>query len=191
MRLHDELVQRAAQWLRAKCPVVITEMTSAANETPDAIGFTGHRSILIECKTSMADFRADGNKPSRRRDRPSGEPTWQETRWLRSTLGDQRYYLVPEAISGKVLTALTDEASEWGLLSAPPDGDKRLRRLREPTDRYMENLHGGEISLLMSALRRVTGGTKGVLKEAVYVKAYTIIKGQGEPRATMGIRPED
>jgi hypothetical protein len=188
MRLHGELVERAAKWLRAKCPVVITEMTSGASETPDAIGFH-HRSIVIECKTSMADFRRDGKKPSVRR-APLPDDTLEMRRWLDSRMGDKRYYLVPSAIAEKVLAVLEEQDSLWGLLVAPELKSKRLVRYREARDNYMRNTHGPEIRLLISAIRRI-GHDGPNLQRAVYVRAYTIVKGRGEPRATMGIRPED
>lgn len=196
MTTHRELVERAARWLltSAKCPVVITEMTSGAPETPDAIGFTGHRSTLIECKTSMADFRADAGKASRRRE--SGirrQDTANARHWMGTVLGDYRYYLVAETLADKVLAALEADDSPWGLLVAPIDKRRRLVRRRDALDRAVDNTHIAEMSLLVSAIRRI-GSVRTRNRNwpgwAVNVRAY-VMHSRGEPRATMGIVPEE
>jgi len=59
---HDELVARAARWLRGtqRCSVVVTETESGTYEIPDAIGWRNMGdSILVECKTSRSDFSRD------------------------------------------------------------------------------------------------------------------------------------
>jgi hypothetical protein len=56
---HRELVKRAGAWLRNRknCGVVMEELATQNNETPDALGFHGAGgSILVECKTSRADY---------------------------------------------------------------------------------------------------------------------------------------
>lgn len=78
---HDELVKRAVKWLKGQycgtlpggerwrksgCGVAVPELVSLAAETPDAIGwYGGNGSILVECKTTRADFRADLKKMHR------------------------------------------------------------------------------------------------------------------------------
>jgi hypothetical protein len=72
---HNELVMRAEKWLRGtmRCPVVITERLGLAHvcerhaEMPDAIGWSDHNSILVECKTSRTDLLADRTKKFRGR----------------------------------------------------------------------------------------------------------------------------
>jgi len=151
---HDELVRRAGKWLEPKSVVVITEMVSGAQETPDAIGFSGYRSTLIECKTSMADFRADAKKAARRREpRPGDGPNARG--WLGTHLGDKRYYLVPEAMAEPVLALLDGNDSPWGLLVAPEDQRRRLVRRREARDGHEGNSHQSEIALLLSAICRI------------------------------------
>lgn len=74
---HSYLCELAVKWLRSnkisncdlttqKCKVVASELKSMNCEIPDAIGFcpSGH-TILIECKTSIADYRRDIYKPSK------------------------------------------------------------------------------------------------------------------------------
>lgn len=186
---HGELVQRAARWLISQSVVVITEMTSGACETPDAIGFTGHRSTLIECKTNMVDFRADGKKPARRRETLIGD-TSNARGWLGTMMGDHRYYLVPEELSHRVQAVLDAEDSPWGLLIAPEDKRRRLVKARDARDHFRGNTHQSEIALLLSAICRI-GSIRGDsgLANAVNVRAYLARTQTAMPRATMAIRP--
>lgn len=63
---HAQLVDFAARWLRGTrgCALVATERNvPQCLESPDAIGWSSRgESILVECKTSLADFRADAEK---------------------------------------------------------------------------------------------------------------------------------
>lgn len=62
---HKELVERAGRWLRntKRLNPVFTEKGSQAGlEFPDAIGWNSHHSILVECKSSIDDFRSDHRK---------------------------------------------------------------------------------------------------------------------------------
>ena len=61
---HADLVSRATRWLRntLHCRVVLSELVTAAWETPDAVGWVGTTCIVVECKTSRSDFRADAKK---------------------------------------------------------------------------------------------------------------------------------
>lgn len=110
-------------------------MTSYARETPDAIGWHGSASTLIECKTSRSDYLADAKKK-----RGAG-------------MGFRRYFLVPQG-----LVMPTEIPDGWGLLEW--DG-KRVRSTApaEPRPSYDRN---DEIKLLLSALRRVGPSPQGV-----------------------------
>ena len=84
---HRDVVKRARAWLKKieKCTVVVTERGATnAQEIPDAIGWKAARhSILIECKTSRSDFRADSKK------------------WFRQDglgMGQTRYFMAPIGI---------------------------------------------------------------------------------------------
>lgn len=97
---HAQLVRIATNWLKntKKCHLVASEVVSTTiDEIPDAIGWYSHGwSILVECKTSRADFKADQKKPSRR---------------YLVGLGQERYYLaIPGLLDPKELP------DEWGLL---------------------------------------------------------------------------
>jgi hypothetical protein len=78
---HANLVLSAARWLRNTkgCTVVFTEFAATGNETPDAIGFQGERSILVECKVSRPVSRRIRTSPCAGIRRPAWEPnatTW-------------------------------------------------------------------------------------------------------------------
>lgn len=172
---HNELVDLAAKWLATRSAVVITEMTSSANETPDAIGFTTRGTILVECKTSLADYRADGKKPARRRE------------WILDCLGDKRYYLVPHSIADAVRSDLEASGSKWGLLVAQDGPRRRVQRVLDAIGQERGMSRMTEIRLLVSAMRRLPAAS---LAHGVYVKPYVITNG-GEPRATLGVRPQE
>jgi hypothetical protein len=102
---HDELVQRAARWLKntQRCGVVLTEFVSYSPETPDAIGWKngGLWSYLVECKTSLGDFYADAKKPGRSLRRLAG-------------LGRERYYMTPKGLLD--VERVRRNRPGWGLL---------------------------------------------------------------------------
>ena len=66
---HIELVLIAKRWLSNTfhCRVILTELVAYTKsmETPDVIGWVNGRCILVECKTSRSDFKADQKKLSR------------------------------------------------------------------------------------------------------------------------------
>lgn len=97
---HNQLVRRMAAWLKntKRCLIVISELHTRTSETPDNIGFVGGGgSILVECKTSRADFASDAGK-SFRRDEEQG-------------MGDYRYFAAPAGI-----IAPHEIPAGWGLL---------------------------------------------------------------------------
>ena len=67
MLTHDELCERARRWLSGtrRCHPVFSQCASC-EEIPDAIGWSSawgwKGSTVIECKTSVSDFRADKKK---------------------------------------------------------------------------------------------------------------------------------
>lgn len=142
---HSELVTCAGKWLKSfGCSVVLCEMTAHTNngEMPDAIGWKGGHSILIECKSSRADFVADAKKLFRI--------------YPVSGMGEVRLYLCPEGVISP------DELPDgWGLLYVV---GKRVERIVAPTGNYFphdgpckhfyDRSHVSEIALLVSALRR-------------------------------------
>lgn len=162
---HSDLIALAATWLRKRkgCAIVITDMTSGSPETPDAIGFKGRFSYLVECKTSRADFLADRKKFFRR----PGHGC---------SMGSFRYMLAPV---GMIRSAELPDG--WGLLEPGRAGAVEVY----PVPPYArESDRSYEIDLLCSALRRMVGpGVRGVM-----CRTY-MIEGNGEPRATVAAQP--
>jgi len=168
---HDDLIERARVWLlrsvrhaddwsnnRGPCPLVITEMTSAARETPDAIGWSRGFSFLVECKASRNDFKADQRKFFRR------EPGY--------GIGDFRYYMTPRG-----LLKQEELPAKWGLLEV---GETGFISLIKKSEKF-EIDFAEERLLLLSLIRRLD-----VKPDAnhIKVKAYTIDDGR-PPRATV------
>lgn len=129
---HDELVQRARKWLRntKRCGVVLCERGSAKHETPDAIGWKGQTSHLIECKVSRSDFKADAKKIFRR--------------YPELGMGSHRYYMVP-----KGLVEWFEVPAWWGLLEVE---SKRVLVSKKPR-RFPEKNERAEFQLVLSEVR--------------------------------------
>lgn len=140
---HKTLVYAAVRWLKRtqRCPIVVAELVSYASEQPDAIGYRGGLSILVECKASRADFLRDQKKQHRGR----------------GSMGDYRYYLSPPDV-----VRPGDLSEGWGLLHfdgktvtdvTPKHGPGEMVR------HYNANVnYAGERLLLLSVLRRQIAG---------------------------------
>jgi hypothetical protein len=167
---HSQLVEIGRKWLlkpwrnasapeggHGACSVVITDMTSAAWETPDVFGWHGGFSVLLECKASRADFLADRKKYHRVHPEMG--------------LGCQRYYVAPRGLISK------DELPDkWGLVEI---GDKGNTRVVQPSMIFDANVRA-EVSILLSLLRRL----KVKPGRHVAIRAYTSDSDK-EPRATV------
>lgn len=147
---HSELVEIARQWLvRQKCTIITTEIASEASEQPDAIGWNGGHSTLVECKVSESDFKADAKKHFRQ--------------FPELGMGCARYFLIP-----KGLVTVEEIPPAWGVLEY--DG-KRVRTVRK-SEQHKANSRG-EIRVLLSILRRI-GSTA---PQGVSIKCYTMQTG--------------
>lgn len=131
---HEALRKRAVKWLTNTkgCSVVLSEIVSAAWETPDAVGWKSGHSILVECKVSRSDFFAQRDKPHVRSGRG---------------VGRERFIMCPKGL----LSAEDLTGTDYGLLAV--DSEAGVRCLREPLGR--ESCLGDEVAMLASALRRV------------------------------------
>ena len=148
---HDNLVDRAAKWLRSmNCSVVLEEMTAYTwnGETPDAIGWVENKSILIECKTSRADFRKDLKKRFR-------DP-------LYKGMGQWRFYLTPEGLLKE-----NDCPVGWGIYEI-----KGRSVIHAYGSSYASGglspfvpCHLSEKAMLLSAIRRLQINEKSQRKE--------------------------
>lgn len=104
---HDDLVTRALNWLANSrgCYFVFAEKVYR-EESPDAIGWIGRWSVLIECKISKSDFYRDRRKLIRA---------------LGFGMGQERYYLTPPGLLKPEMIP-----DGWGLMEA---GKFRMRHV--------------------------------------------------------------
>jgi hypothetical protein len=143
---HDELIEIGRKWLikpyascadygHTGCAVVITEIVcnTWGGEQPDVLGFTNSkcRSILIECKTSRSDFRADKKKPFRE--------------FPEFGLGLQRWYLAPIGI-----IPIEELPEKWGLLEVAKGKIKVIKNAQIQKRNYES-----EIKILLSTMCRL------------------------------------
>ena len=141
---HEDLRKRAVQWLTntKRCGVVLSEMHNGTSEIPDAIGWRGHNSYLVECKISRSDWQMDKDKIHARCGRG---------------MGQFRYIMVAKPLSDVILKRQTPvtvedlDGSDYGLLCVGDSGSVRV--LKEAGAR--ECCQDDEITMLVSALRRV------------------------------------
>lgn len=111
---HADLCAIAVKWLKRAnsaggpgCHVAVSECRSGwTGEVPDAIGFRAaggedDGSIVVECKTSRADFLADRKKAHR----------------ADGGLGNWRYFMAPEG-----LITHDELPARWGLLTVNSRG---------------------------------------------------------------------
>lgn len=153
--VHRDLVLRACRWLEKteRCTRVFAEVQSTKlNEFPDAIGYhyngNNHRTIVVEAKASVADFKRDASKG------------WKAPLLVGSAaqmngicgMGTQRYYIVPE---GLIAPDLIPE--DHGLLHALPSG--KVKRIREAPHRECRDV-GSELSILCTMLQRYELGMR-------------------------------
>ncbi len=143
---HAHLVEIAHRWVlkNTSCGVAFKELStqSSNGEQPDVIGFgSGGHSVLIECKTSRADFFADRKKPFRL--------------FSELGMGSQRFYCCP-----KDLIKISDLPLGWGLIYV--DEKHKARQvyktyqgnIGERTNTQPKHLKA-EHELMYSALRRL------------------------------------
>jgi hypothetical protein len=141
---HDDLVKMAERWLKTTrgCGVVVTELVTHTEEIPDALGFRSNHSILVECKTSHADFIADQKKHFRHSPKH---------------LGNLRYYLAPEGV------IKVEEVSDgWGLLMITPRG---MHIVKDSQADMNPQVKVAESFLLYSLVRRAV--KRGYLESLV------------------------
>lgn len=132
---HDKLVRKARAWLRKemRCSLVLTEFVSAAFETPDAVGWLSSGiSHLVECKTSVADFRRDREKPSRRKGMPR--------------IGLYRWYMTPSGLLRGIAMP-----PNWGLVEVLESGFCFVAVVPPPVTAGNRQ---PEIAMLVSAVRK-------------------------------------
>jgi hypothetical protein len=109
---HSDIVEIGRRWLKTNgCKIIVSEQPSwsGTGEIPDIVGWKGNESILLEAKTSRADFRADQKKKFRI-NQDKG-------------IGIFRLYIAPIG-----LLKVDEIPKNWGLLEVYPSG-KVMRTL--------------------------------------------------------------
>lgn len=150
---HQDLVQLAARWLKAQCGVVLTEIgggRSVYGEMPDAIGWSGSCSTVVECKRSRHDFFQDQKKPFRVNPKHG--------------MGSYRFYLAPKGL----LSPADVIPSGWGLLET--SGKRVVLRLQ--SQRFLHRSMKAELRLMYTALQRVQFRIACPLAEVVSWETY-------------------
>ena len=134
---HRELCIKGAKFLKNqgifafhKCRYVVCEL-ERAGESPDAFGWVGGVTQLIEVKVTRSDFLSDKKKMWRMNPNQG--------------LGKFRSYLCPEGIIKE-----SDLPENWGLLYINDKG--KIYSVKEPISQ--ESDHYEEIDLITSILRR-------------------------------------
>ena len=148
---HEELVKTAVKWLYDQgCGFAIGERVclTGTGEIPDAIGFRSGCSILVECKTSRSDFKADRKKKFRFEKPELG-------------MGNFRFYMCVEGVISPLEVPVG-----WGLLYAngnivkkiiAPTGNTWSRSAATSVCRFFEKNLEAENAILYSCLRRMKG----------------------------------
>jgi hypothetical protein len=136
---HAELVDRAVRWLRGtkKCKVVLAEfVTLDLPEVPDAIGWShAGWSVLVECKTSRSDFKADAKKYGHRL------PEY--------GVGHERWYMTPPG-----LLDIGELPDRWGLVEVHQT-QCRVKMRPPSAHRYRSDVSmRREMQMLISACQR-------------------------------------
>jgi hypothetical protein len=136
---HRDLCILAGRWLRRRgCSVVLVDVrTNRTSEQPDAIGWQyGFHSLLVEAKTSRADFFHDAKK-------------WHRVEG--GHMGQQRWFLAPR---GLVTAAEVPEG--WGLLEVR--GSKVFVAKDAPERDFDPRLLRNEMPLMVAQIERVQQG---------------------------------
>ncbi len=132
---HTELVERAGRWLGGtrRCGVVLLERGyQGCEEIPDALGYKGSLTVLVEVKVNRADFLSDRHKASRRAD---------------TVCGAERWYLTPWGMVD------ADELPEgWGLLQLR--GERIYRVAKAPLRERTPAVYHKELKMLYAHCRR-------------------------------------
>ena len=150
---HVDLINIATKWLKksAGCAFTLSELKNFGTaEIPDVIGFRPgagcqHGSVVVECKTSRADFLADAKKPFRVNPETG--------------VGAYRFYMSP---AGVILPE--DLPERWGLIAVKnskaamvtgPEGNAWSHFGKE--FHFADRNIAAEWGILASALRRQKG----------------------------------
>lgn len=139
--LHYKLCCEGAKWLRNRNNVerwegrwkyIAVEMCVNGCENPDIWATNGWSSIVVEVKTSRADYLNDKKKP------------WHQDGMQHTLAGNYRYYLTPKGLLAKDDLPTCVGLLEW-------DGEKITRTIT--AERHIQSNHA-DLIILGSLLRR-------------------------------------
>lgn len=141
MQTHSELTYIAEKWLLKHCGFAFRELATVG-EIPDAIGFRGECSIMIECKATRGDFLSDKKKNFRINPERG--------------VGEFRFFMCPKGLIKK-----EELPEKWGLLYVNLNG--KVRKIAGPKGNIwsanqewkFESSKVHERDLMYSALRRL------------------------------------
>lgn len=136
------LQPRAKERLQSQNKWSAVEIVSMGGEQPDVWATNASTTVICEVKTSISDFRNDRKKYWRT----------EQAEKTKRTLGNYRYYLVPESIADKVEKELPEN---WGLLVW--DGKKITRKVYAA---YRDANRDWDLFILCSILSREVGTHK-------------------------------
>lgn len=126
---HDDLIYIASKWLTRSCEVIVSEI-KGNREIPDAIGWCGSKTILVECKTSRSDYGKDEKKHFR----------------TYGGAGYSRYYLTPQGLIRE-----HELPSKWGWLET----DGTFVFVRRRSSPFPDRNVDAETRILVSACRKL------------------------------------
>lgn len=136
--LHYKLCCLGAKWMQKQVygsyKYIAVELVCIGAENPDVWGTNGYNSMLIEVKTSRADFLKDKKKFAR-----------QEQNSKYAT-GNFRYYLAPDGIID-----ISEVPDDWGLITYNTETEE-LNTVKYAKEIKTEN--HGELAILCSIMRR-------------------------------------
>jgi hypothetical protein len=148
---HSELCQRAVRWLRntKRCNPVFSGNASCT-EIPDAIGWSAYGSIVVECKTTILDFLADGEKYVRYT-RPS---------WHSSIKGNGRKRQLEEAGYDK---HTIPNMGDYRFFLCEPGVIEKAHMEKYP-DHGLIHVVGRRIAIVLDARRRESVNLRGEIR---------------------------
>lgn len=163
---HQQLCERAARWLhsRFRLRIVLVELrTIRTIEQPDVIGWDNNGwSVLVEAKTSRADFLKDKRKRCRRL---AGEGNAARASTAGYGMGQEKWFFAPPGI------IRAGELPEgWGLAEICPRGEGTMVRVIVPAKGTVLRLKGqrrgrrryeisaAELQLLLGAVGKISSG---------------------------------
>lgn len=144
--LHRQLCERATAWLKCQgfACVLCEPVSIYCGERPAALGIKLGDVHIIEAKTSIADYKADAQKP------------WRKTGYM---LGDYFYYIFPKDVYCELTRTLGGVRSEYGVLIMDKHG--KIKKVHDAKLRRTSNKRGA-IALLAAEVMRYQKGDKRV-----------------------------